>query len=277
MSSSRSEILTVPDRLLLYDDPASPTLDAAELAAYLRKTTGVEVDLRPAFFTDHPAEDRDALAERLARTKVKDVYHEEQAYPPLLGDVDIERRLLGDPKKRIPGILYDGFRLQEVLRSLLPEAERSLRYLHLVLTARLIGTFDPGDRVYHARVVACGYPTIVSTSGVVEGPAKPREFYVIKRRYSSVGMTAPTEAIKEEVEGRYIDYDDERLTEILKGYGLQAFFYHLTGDPFCDDPSCRLYNAHWQEEMMEAQLASGELCPSHQGILRGARESAADG
>jgi len=31
--------------------------------------------------------------------------------------------------------------------------------------------------------------------------------------------------------------------------------------------ACPLYNAHWQEEMLQAQL-NGELCPHHQEELR---------
>lgn len=272
MRSSRSRVLAVPARAFLYEEPAEPALDGAELAAFLRRTTDLEVELRPAFFAHHGVEDPESLARRLAETKVKDVYHEEQGYPPLLGDLDLERRLLRDPRKRVPGILYDGFRFQALLRDLLPEEERTLGTLHVVLTARLLGTFDPGDRVYHARVIVCGFPSLISTTGAVEGPAKPRTFYVLKRRFGTLGMTPPTEALKEEVAGRFLDYDDERLTEALKGYLLQALAYHLTGDAFCEDPDCRLYNAHWQEELLRAQLASGRLCEAHEALLRDLRE-----
>jgi len=68
--------------------------------------------------------------------------------------------------------------------------------------------------------------------------------------------------------GKFIDYDDERLTEVVKGYCLQALFFHLTGDAFCEDKNCRLYNAHWQEELIAAQTGGDyELCPFHEKIL----------
>ncbi len=121
--------------------------------------------------------------------------------------------------------------------------------------------------MYHARVIVCGLPALASTSGVVEGPAKPRAFYIAKRRYSAMGVTPPTEVLKEEFEGRFIDYDDERLTEVFKGYALQALFFHLVGDPFCADPACRLFNAHWQEELIGAQLHSAALCDAHAELL----------
>jgi hypothetical protein len=53
----------------------------------------------------------------------------------------------------------------------------------------------------------------------------------------------------------------------MKGYVMQALFYHLTLDPFCSDKRCRLYNAHWQEEVLEAQLSQPELCEQHSEML----------
>jgi hypothetical protein len=49
---------------------------------------------------------------------------------------------------------------------------------------------------------------------------------------------------------------------------MQAVFYSLTGDPFCEDKGCRLYNAHRQEELLFAQLrCTYELCERHERIL----------
>ena len=74
--------------------------------------------------------------------------------------------------------------------------------------------------------------------------------------------------LREELAGRFVDYGDLRLTEILKGYSMQAVFYHLTGEPFCDNPDCRLFNAHWQEQMIQAQLTTAqEYCPRHRKLL----------
>jgi hypothetical protein len=271
MRSSRSDILAIPRRAYLYEEPSTPTVDLGELSSYLREVAGLKVETRPEFFFHHRAEDLEELARRIASLRIKNLYTEEQDFEPLLGEVGFELRLLRDPRRRLPGILYDGFRFQELLRSLLPPDERSLETLHVAMTSRLLATFDPGDRVYHARVIICGYPSVISTSGVVEGPAKPREFYLAKRGYTALGVTPPTEALKEEIRGRFVDYDDERMTEVLKGYVLQAFFYHLTGDPFCQDPECRLYNAHWQEEMIRAQLVSGRLCSRHESLLANIR------
>ena len=77
------------------------------------------------------------------------------------------------------------------------------------------------------------------------------------------------ERIKHEFRGRFVDHDDERLTEAIKGAVMQAIVYLATGEAFCDDPSCRLYNAHWQEELIVAQLGEGpEFCGRHAALFR---------
>jgi len=61
----------------------------------------------------------------------------------------------------------------------------------------------------------------------------------------------------------------QRLTEVMKGYVAQALAFHLWGDAFCPDKDCRLFNAHWQEELIFAQLkGSYEFCPKHAELLK---------
>ncbi len=48
---------------------------------------------------------------------------------------------------------------------------------------------------------------------------------------------------------------------------MQAIFYYQTGDPFCDKQDCRLFNAHWQKDLLHSQLEVGKLCEKHQQIL----------
>jgi hypothetical protein len=50
-----------------------------------------------------------------------------------------------------------------------------------------------------------------------------------------------------------------------KGYLAQALFFCATGEPFCDNRNCRLFNAHRQEEMLLAQLHGGDdFCEYHE-------------
>jgi hypothetical protein len=103
----------------------------------------------------------------------------------------------------------------------------------------------------------------------VEAPAKPREFYLAREQFRAMGLDAISPVLASELRDRCLLPNDERLTEVAKGYALQAVFYALFGEAFCDDKDCRLYNAHWQEEMLHAQLDGAyDLCPRHETMLQ---------
>ncbi len=247
----------------------SKSLDMEEIIRYLEKWfTNIKPNLRGEFITHHlsglSSERRGEviknLAMRFAQGKVRNPTLRERNEGPLLGEVEYERRRLCNPEKNSFGILYDAFSLYEIYLSLIPEEEST--HIHLIFTDQLLGTWDEGNRRYHARVGIYSFPSILSVTGVIEAPAKPREFY-IKRELGLDFLR-----LKEEFKGRFIDYDDPRLTEVMKGYTMQALFFHLIGDPFCEDKNCRLYNAHWQEEVIQAQLKKDyEFCKRHKRIL----------
>jgi len=248
----------------LYEDVSSKTLDLQKIALYLREKFGkISVDVRGPLITA-ANETAEFLARKIAETKIRDVMNPNLRIEPLLGEIEFERRLLLDPRLRLTGVLYDGFRLQAVVRELLPREELNVEHAHIVFTNRLFGTFDQGDGRYHAHVSVYGFPSLISTTGIVEAPAKPKEYYAMRRGYAALGATAPIKELREKFRERFIDYDDERLTEVMKGYVMQALFYHLKLEPFCDDKRCRMFNAHWQEEVLEAQLSRPEFCERHQ-------------
>ena len=99
---------------------------------------------------------------------------------------------------------------------------------------------------------------------MVEAPARDSAFYLARRQRPEIDA----DNRKDTGYGDFLQYKDRRTTEIAKGYATQAVFYVLTGEPFCDDPSCRLYNAHWQREMLLAQLGDVEYCQRHRRLLR---------
>lgn len=252
----------------MYEDPSSKKLDLREIAGYLRKTFGrISVDVREQLTVGLALDEAEGFARKFASAKVRDLTSQDAYFEPLQGEVEFERKLLLDPTRRLVGVLYDGFRLQEVFHELIPRSESSAQHAHIVFTSRLFGTFDRGDRRYHARVSVYGFPSLISTSGIVEAPAKPKEFYALKHQYLALGATARLEELKRRFRGKFIDYDDERLTEVMKGYAVQAIFHNLMLDPFCEDRRCRLHNSHWQEELIEAQLTEPEFCGEHERIL----------
>jgi len=158
--------------------------------------------------------------------------------------------------------VYDGNELQRIAFTRLPREERALDVAHVWFTERLFATWDEDDRRYHARASVYGQPSIISSSGLVHAPAKQREFYIARR----LGVSAEKAATDHG--DQCLKSNDPRTAEIAKGYAMQALFYALTGDPFCDDPGCRLFNAHWQMEMLNAQLAGGDYCADHREAIK---------
>ncbi len=254
------------EKVLLYDEGAAEKLDIEEIAEYLSDKLGkAPVEVRGNPFTSWPEESAD-YARKLASIKIQDASRKiASEQEPLYGEIQYEkRRILG--KTRAFGVLYEGFHLQRVFSELVAREERTLRFVHIFFTNRLFATWEEGDKRYHARTSLYGFPSVISTTGLVEAPAKPREYYLLKQQYAMLGKDLLE--LKERFKRGFIDYDDERLTEVMKGYAMQAVFYSLTGDPFCEDKGCRLYNAHWQKELIFAQLESQyEFCGPHARIL----------
>lgn len=255
------------EKIILYDEGTAETLDLGKIAEYLEdRLSKVEVEVRENPFACCPGKSPD-YARKLASIKIQNANQElVSTQEPLHGEVQYEqRRILG--KTRSFGILYDGLHLSGLFLELIPMGERNIRLVHLFLTNRLFATWDDSNKRYHVRTGIYGIPSVISTTGIVEAPAKPKEYYLLKQQYEMLGKD-PLE-LKDRFKGRFIDYDDERLTEVMKGYAMQAFFYSIAGDPFCQDKGCRLYNAHWQEELVFAQLESGyEFCQQHARFLK---------
>jgi hypothetical protein len=159
-------------------------------------------------------------------------------------------------------LLYDGFVLQTLFRSAISDAELGSEHVHIIMTDRLTCTFDEDDWRYHARPVICGIPSIVSSAGIVEGPARPKEYYFMARP----GFAGSDSAMKE-FQGRFIDYGDPRASSAALEYCLQAIFFFIAdGVPFCENRKCRLFNAHWQEDLV-AVINNPTFCESHMQLL----------
>ena len=266
-----------PQQIYVYDEGTAPALDAQALAAYLREQTGCRMLHRrgPLLLEHSSADEQRDLAARIARLKVHDPDTPPTEYEPAYAEVEFERRRLANQDRAPFGVLYDGFGFQRLLRDLLPPSEVRLNRVHLVFTNRMLGTWDEGDRRYHLRAIMLGIPAVISTTGLVEAPAKPREFYLARQQ---LGRTARAELahalLKEQFKGQFLDHDDARLAEVVKGYAMQAMVYQIAGEAFCDNRECRLFNAHWQAELLRAQLGGErEYCARHEEMLARMREA----
>jgi hypothetical protein len=145
----------------------------------------------------------------------------------------------------------------------------SLETASLIFTDRLVSTYSDDDMRHHLRTVVCGFPSVVSIPGICEAPARPREYYFAKRQLEaeSAGDLALV-VLKQAFRDEFIDYGDPRTAEVLKGLSLQGVMFHLSLEPFCGDSRCRLFNAHWQKDLIASQIVSGRLCDKHERIVK---------
>ncbi|MBI5183394.1 MAG: hypothetical protein HY999_03420 [Nitrospinae bacterium] len=256
----------------------NPNLDilASEISD---RVPGIGIDIREDIFSylfslieEGKRRDMvDSLARMLAGIRVLDPAKKGLNPDPIYGEIDYERRKILNQSSSSIGVFYDGFELGGILYSIIPKGEQNLRHLHIIFTNQLFATWDENDLRYHTRVAIYGVLSIISITGMVEAPAKPREYYLARRFYTRDQLSL-TE-FKRGIGERFIEYDDKRMTDVMKGYIMQSLFYYLIGSPFCEDRSCRLFNAHWQEEVINAQLdGDHEYCETHRRILDKVRE-----
>ncbi len=255
----------------LYADFTTKKLDLHRVAEDVSKTfSNCTIDVRTSFLEYiRSSISFSWLAEELASTRISDTkqpYHNQhkRTNKQDIGSVLFEKNLINNPHRSC--CLYDGFMLQSLYSQLLPVHEKTINNIHIIFDSRLTCTFSEEDYRYHARAIICGTPSIISTTGIVEGPAKPKDFYF--RQIGSMSSAYDIKELQKQFAGRYIDYDDDRINSIAAGYTIQAVFFFLTaGDPFCNDTNCRLFNAHWQEDLIRTQVNNKRMCQRHLLLL----------
>lgn len=247
-------------KIFLYDEPSVPEIKLDSLAQFLEQTFHVPIQKRKNIFLNNHQ-----IAEPLAATRIFNYRQEFQKHDPTSEEIQFERDSFVDSSKTENIILYDGFEFHRVITTLIPKEESSLDNFHLIFTNKLTCTFDSTDFRYHGRALIGANPSIISTTGIIEAPAKPRQYYI--DMMANYGMGLNIDSIKEKYKGQYLEYHDSRLDKIIQGYAMQAVFYHITGEPFCEFLDCILYNAHWQADLLHSQLEFGKLCPKHQKII----------
>jgi hypothetical protein len=211
--------------------------------------------------------DLDELSSAFVRLRVTDLANRDARAIDSFALRDFEKRILcGISRAR--GVPYEAVGLMKLYSRLIGPMYSTSEDVMIVLTDRLIMTWSDDDLRFHARVAVFGFPSIISTSGVVEAPARPREYYLAKQALSLKGVGDLEPILARQFEGSYLEPEDDRTKQVLRGYLLQCLFYAHNFEPFCANKNCALFNAHWQEEMIHAQVESGRLCASHAKQLR---------
>jgi hypothetical protein len=249
-------------KIFLYDEPSVPEIKIDKLAKFLNDVLQVQVEVRKNFF-EHFTLDK-TIAYRLASSRIYNIYTPFEKHIPTEEEISFEETYANnqDPSNII---LYDGFEIQKILQDSIPEKELEKDMFHLIITTRLGCTYDYEDYRYHGRAVICSNPSMISTTGIIEAPAKPREYYFYMQQKIAQGLNL--NSLREQFKGRFLEYHDKNLSVVIRGYALQAIFYHITLEPFCHFKECILHNSHWQEDLIYSQIEIGKLCEKHQKIL----------
>ena len=246
--------------VFLYDEPSVPEIKIEDLANFIRDVFCVKVEIRKNIFNYFQSN----IASDLATCRIFDTRIPFERHSPTQEEIRFEEDSFVN-NKETNIIMYDGFEFLKAITGIISQDELGPDKFHLVCTNKLTCTFDLDDYRYHGRAVICSNPAIISTTGIIEAPAKPREFYLSLLTNITQGLNIDT--IKNQFRGRYLEYHDPKIGEVIKGYALQALFYYLTGESFCESKECRLFNAHWQSDLLHSQIEIGKLCDKHQRIL----------
>lgn len=248
-------------KIFLYDEESVPELKIKDLAKFIKNTFSLEVEIRNNIFQNKDLE----IAKKLASCRIVNTRKSFEKHSPSLEEIEFEKQSFLDSTKIKNIIMYDGFEFSKIISNLISENENTLDNFHIVFTNRLTCTFDQNDYRYHGRAVICSNPSIISTTGIIEAPAKPKEYYM--ELISNMAQGLNVDLIKKKYHGTYLEYHDSRISTVTEGYILQALFYYLTGEAFCEYEDCRLFNPHWQKDLLRSQIEIGKLCHRHQKIL----------
>ena len=260
-------------KIFLYDEPAVQEIQILSLKKFLVQTFSVDVEVKKCIF-NHMDE---KTIEKISCCRIFDPKMPFKSYPKNRQEIDFEKQVCQDTKlmekttmvedaERIEDVvMYDGFKIQNIIYDDVTENDTNSGNLHIIFTNKLICTYDTIDNRYHGRAVICSNPAIISTTGIIEAPARPKEYYFEVMKCKTQGLSLDN--VKKNHSQKFLNYHDKRLTKIAEGYLLQAVFYYMTGDAFCDSLDCRLNNAHWQKDLLHSQLKIGKLCDKHQALL----------
>jgi hypothetical protein len=241
-----------------------PEIRIDELGEFIKEKFCVEVEIRERFFTFFKDSTR-KIAYDLAASKIFNPLAPFEKHIQTPEEIMLEENSFTNFTNTNNIVMYDGFEFKQIIANAIPQSESQSDKFHLICTNKLTCTYDYDDYRYHGRAVICSNPAIISTTGIIEAPAKPREYYLWMFENMVQGLNL--DMMKNQFKGKYLEYHDVKLSEVIKGYAMQALFYYLTGQPFCESKDCVLYNAHWQEDLLHSQLTVSKLCNQHQKIL----------
>jgi len=248
-------------KIILYDEPSIPQIQIERLKDFLEELFPAKIELRENILKFSMKD----TSRKIAECKIYNLKKDFERHNPTEEEILFENLNIQNTSVTENIIMYDGFELQKIFTELIPDQEKNVKFFHVCFTNKLTCTFDYNDHRHHGRALIGSNPSIISTTGIIEAPAKPREYYIDLMTNFPRGVNL--ESVKQKYKGTYLEYKDSRLSRIIEGYLLQAIFYYETGEPFCNNLECRLFNAHWQKDLLHSQIKIGKLCQNHQNQL----------
>jgi len=183
----------------------------------------VQDDLIRCGLAQSPSDAREeqtrSVAERLCKIRILNPSCPVRPRRPFKPEVEYEDRILSGLSRAKCGVLYDGNDLQRLVFTLLPPGRRGPSEINIWFTERLFATWDENDQRYHIRASIYGQPSIVSTAGMVEGPARDRSYYIARRM--GIDIDAGTASSASDC----LRYEDSKTAEIAKGYAIRPNNY----------------------------------------------------
>ena len=246
-------------KIIIYKEPSVPKINLDKIKEFIFKEFRIKIEIRDNIFNKLDKN----TCEKIASTRIFNLKKSFEKHNPTVNEILIELENK-DMSNKEEMALYDGIELNEIIKELIPKKENNQDTLHIIFTNKLTCTFDQNDFKYHARTWIGSNPAIISTTGIIEAPAKPKQYYIdIITNISKESI----EEIKKKYKGEFLEYNDPRLPDIVEGILLQIIFYYETGDAFCDNIQCRLFNAHWQKDLFISQIENKKICEKHEKVL----------
>ena len=217
-------------KIFLYDEPAVQEIQISNLKNFLLETFHIDVEIKKCFFNNLNGK----TIERISGCRIFEPRNVFKKHLANKQEIDFEKSVCKDTKLmektimvedagRIEDVvMYDGFEIQNIIYDMITENDLNPNNLHIVFTNKLICTYDTADNRYHGRTVICSNPAIISITGMIEAPARPREYYFEAMRCKTQGLDI--QDIKKNYSGKFLNYHDKRLSKIAEGCLLQAIF-----------------------------------------------------
>ena len=186
-------------KIVLYDEPAVPQIQLEKLAVFLKETFPVKVETKDNILKFSKKD----TAVKMASCRIFNPRRSYEKHTPSKEEVFFEETNFVDTAKTENIIMYDGFEIQKILTELIPNPQRTSDSFHVFFTNKLTCTYDYSDYRYHGRALIGANPSVISTTGIIEAPAKPRGYYMDLISNFTQGINV--ESIKQKYKGTYLE------------------------------------------------------------------------